>query len=184
MNAINRFVAVLVFLLLLLGIIALALFPGEGLNWLQLQLGNLNGQIARWQMSDPTNFNIGRVAVVVAALLVFIPLLMAEFARKAEPVARFRTPEGEGHVSTDSVARRLAWHLDQLADVIHVYPEIQSHGDHIDVRLEIVTTPEIDVPMKTEEIMLVTREIVEDAMGLQLGKLSVRIRHSEYSEIV
>lgn len=184
MNAINRIVSALLFLLLLAAFVALALIPNEFLNWLQVNLSNLTAQINRFQATDPTNFTIARVAVAVAALLVFIPLILAEFSRPGVSSVRFQTPGGEAQVTTDSVARRLAWHLDQLADVISVLPLVNARGDQVDIKLEVETSPEIEVPMKTEEVILVTREIVEERMGLKLGRLDVRIRHSEYPETI
>ena len=182
MNQLNRVVASLFFLLLLVFFVGLGLFPMDMVNWLQVQLGTLTNQIARFQAIDSTNFNLARIAVVVAALLLFLPLLMAEFTRRTESLVRLQTADGAASVTTDSIARRLAWHLDQLADVITVVPAVHSRGSLVDVVLDVETSPEIDVPMKTEEVMLVTREIIEDRMGLKLGKLDVRIRHSEYPE--
>lgn len=182
MNHLNRIISSLVFLILLLFFVGLGLFPMEMLNWLQVQLSTLINHIARFQAIDATNFGLARIAVVVAALLVFLPLLMAEFTRRTESLVRLQTADGAASVTTDSIARRLAWHLDQLADIITVTPTVHSRGSLVDVVLDVETSPEIDVPMKTEEVMLVTREIIEERMGLKLGKLDVRIRHSDYPE--
>jgi len=38
------------------------------------------------------------------------------------------------------------------------------------------------VPMKTEEVMQVTREVIEDHMGLKLGKVTINIKHAPYPE--
>ncbi|MCP4165021.1 MAG: hypothetical protein GY759_03890 [Chloroflexi bacterium] len=184
MNTVNRIVSIVVFVLLLLILVALALAPNDVISWVQMQLSDLSATISRQQVIDTTNYNIARVAVVVAALLVLLPLIMAEFSSPTESVARVRTADGEARVTTDSIARRLAWHIDQLADVITVAPEVQARGDHVDIILDIETSPEIDIPMKTEEIMLVTREVVEDRMGLKVGKIDVRLRHSAYPEMI
>lgn len=184
MNVLNRVISVILFVLLLAGFIALAVIPNDFLNWLQQNIGSLMAQINRFQATDPTNFNIARVAVIVAALLLFLPLLMAELSGKTESLVRFKTPGGEAQVTTDSVGRRLAWHLDQVADVITVLPVVSARGDQVDIKLDLETSPEVEVPMKTEEIILVTREIVEERMGLKLGRLDVRLRHSEYPEVI
>jgi hypothetical protein len=52
----------------------------------------------------------------------------------------------------------------------------------VDVRLEIETAPDVDVPMKTDEVVEVARDIIEQDMGLRLGKLDVRIRHAPFEE--
>ena len=180
MNAINRIISILILLLLLALLLALAFSPGEVVNWMQAQLANFSAWLARSQVTDPTNFNIARAAIAVAALILLLPLILAEFTREGEAVVRFRTPEGEAQVTTDSIAKRLSWHVDQLADVITVQPQVQARGDQVNIGLDVETSPVIDVPMKTEEIILVVRDVVEGSMGLKIGKLDVRIRHSEY----
>jgi len=52
----------------------------------------------------------------------------------------------------------------------------------VNATLDLETTPDIDVPMKTDEVIAVAREVVEEQMGLQLGKVYVRIRHAAYPE--
>ena len=63
-------------------------------------------------------------------------------------------------------------------------PEVQARSDQVNIQLDVETSPVIDVPMKTEEIILVVRDVVEGSMGLKIGKLDVRIRHSEYPQLV
>ena len=85
-------------------------------------------------------------------------------------------------LDTESIARRLTWHLDQLADVITVFPDVKSRGNAVDIQLEVETAPDIDVPMKTDEVVESTRDIVEEDMGLRLGKLDVRMRHLPFED--
>ncbi len=87
-------------------------------------------------------------------------------------------------VTTDSVARLPAWHLDQLADVVTVTPVVTGGGKLVNVKLNVQTRPEIDVPMKTDEIVAVAKEVITERMGLQLGKIEVHIEHTPYSEEV
>ena len=90
---------------------------------------------------------------------------------------RIRMPDGGNvELDTDSVGRRLQWHLDQVAEVITVAPFVSARGGDVDIRLEIETGPEVDIPMKTDELVEVTRMVVEQDMGLRLGKLDVRLR--------
>ena len=184
MNAFNRIITIIVLFILLALLLALAVSPLDVVNWMQELLANFSAWLARMQATDPTNFNIARAALAVAALLVLLPLILAEFTREGEAVVRLRTPEGDAQVTTDSIAKRLSWHVDQLADVITVQPEVQARGDQVNIRLDVETSPVIDVPMKTEEIILVVRDVVEGSMGLKIGKLDVRIRHSEYPQLV
>ena len=50
------------------------------------------------------------------------------------------------------------------------------------MRLDVQTRPEIDVPMKTDEIVSVAKEVITERMGLQLGKIQVHIDHAPYTE--
>ena len=90
---------------------------------------------------------------------------------------RVRTAEGGSvEVETNSIGRRLEWHLDQLAEIITVVPMVKSKGLSVDIKLEIEAAPDVDVPMKTNEVVEVTRDIIEQDLGLKLGKLDVHMR--------
>jgi hypothetical protein len=180
MNIFNRFLAIIFAFILLVGILALAVTPLATLSWLRDGLDRFQQSLALQQSLNPTLFIIARLVVVLVVVLLFVAFLLAEWPRRAQPAVRLQTSTGAAAVTTESVARRLRWHLDQLADVIAVEPTVRPHGDRVDVFLEVETSPVIEVPMKTEEVMLVAREVVEERMGLKLGRLDVRIRHSEY----
>ena len=181
MNALNRIIGFLIFLIAFLILIILAAVPFEALSWLQTQIGHLTQWARQQQMTAPLLLNLGRAALAAIAILIVIPLMIAELPRKKkEPAVSMRTEHGEIRVTADSIAKRLAWHLDQLADVISVFPMVEPRGDTVNIKLDVETSPEIDLPMKTEEIMLVTREIIEQDMGLKLGKLNVNLRHAPY----
>ena len=183
MNFINRLIGFLILFIVFLLLIVLAVAPFESLAWFQTQIGHLSQWASQTQLSKPLFFNLGRVALAAIAILIVIPLMIAELPRKkTEPAVAMRTEHGEIRVTADSIAKRLAWHLDQLADVITVTPVVAPKGDTVNVLLDVETSPEIDLPMKTEEIMLVTREIIEQDMGLKLGKLNVNLRHAAYPE--
>ncbi len=183
MNAINRIIAFLIFLLAFIVLVFLAVSPFDALAWMQSQLGDLSHWASSYQNSNSLFFTLGRIALGAIAFLVVIPLMLAEIPRGTkEKSVKMRTEQGEVQVTADSIAKRLAWHLDQLADVIAVTPIVNPRGDKVHVHLDVETSPEIDVPMKTEEIMLVTREIIEKDMGLKLGKLNVNIRHAPYPQ--
>ncbi len=180
MNVLNRFLAIIFIFMLLVGALALTITPFATLTWLQDGLGRFQQSLAIQESQNPTLFLIARLLVGLVVVLLLVAFGMAEWPRRPQPAVRLQTSTGAAAVTTDSVARRLRWHLDQLADVIAVEPTVRPHGDRVDVFLEVETSPVIEVPMKTEEVMLVAREVVEERMGLKLGRLDVRIRHSEY----
>ncbi len=185
MNFLNRLIAFLIFLLAFIVLLGLAIMPFDALAWLQAQLGHFQTWAMSYQENNPLIFTLARGILGAIAFLVVIPLLLAELPRRKKVKAvKMRAEHGEVLVTSDSIAKRLAWHLDQLADVISVSPQVEPKGDKVHVRLDIETSPEVDVPMKTEEIMMVTRDIIEKDMGLKLGKLRVNLRHAAYPQSV
>jgi hypothetical protein len=124
------------------------------------------------------------IAGALSAVLIFVVcglLLWLELRRPYGKAVRVRKVGDEAKVTTDSIARRLEYNVDQLAEVISVKPKITARGKGVHVRLNVETGPEIDVPAKTEEISKVAREVVEERMGLKLaGKLEIHIKHAPY----
>ncbi|RUA17669.1 MAG: alkaline shock response membrane anchor protein AmaP [Clostridia bacterium] len=182
MNTLNRLITFLLFLFLFVVFVLFAAAPFDTLRWIQVQTGSLIHLAQQTSSQDALLFNLIRVAFAAVAIFVLLPFMLAEFHRKSEPAVKVRTANGEIRVTADSIAKRLSWHLDQLADVIDVLPVVDPRGDKVNVNLDVETSPEVDVPMKTEEIMLVTKEVIETHMGLKMGKLSVNIRHAPYPE--
>ncbi|TEU14885.1 MAG: hypothetical protein E3J21_14675 [Anaerolineales bacterium] len=125
------------------------------------------------------------LAGALSAVLTFVVcglLLWLELRRPYGKAVRVqKVSGGEAKVTTDSIARRLAYNIDQLTDVISVKPKVLGKGKGVHVRLNVETGPEIDVPAKTEEISKVAREVIEERMGLKLaGKLEISIKHTPY----
>lgn len=177
MTTFNRFVAIVLWLALL-GIVCLfAVIPLTFLSWAQGEIANLAEVIERWQEQNPANFVIGQSAIIVAALAVFGLLLWLEILALRRRGVKIRTAEGGSvEVETNSIGRRLEWHLDQLAEIITVVPMVKPKGVGVDIKLEIEAAPDIDVPMKTNEVVEVTRDIIEEDLGLKLGRLDVHMR--------
>ncbi len=185
MNFTNRILGFILFLVIFLLLIILAAIPFQALSWLQGQLGHFSQWATTYRFSNQLIFNLGRVTLAAIAVLIILPLMIAELPhKKQEPAVALRTEHGEIRVTAESIAKRLAWHLDQLADVITVDPVVKPRGDRVNIDLHIETSPEIDLPMKTEEIMLASKEIIEKDMGLKLGKLNVNLSHSAYPELM
>lgn len=179
MNVFNRLLATVILLLILAAGVLGGAFPFASLGFIQKSAAQLETLLRQEQELRPVLFAIGQIAAVLLALLVPGFLLWLEVRRPRPGAAPVAMAEGiaQARVTTDSVAQRLGWHLSQLADVLSVRSIVRASGRRVDVELEVETTPEIEVPMKTEEVAAVTREVVEERMGLQLGRLDVRIRH-------
>ena len=129
-------------------------------------------------------FIVGGASLAVLTFVVCGLLLWLELRRPRGKVVRVHKVSGDAaKVTTDSIARRLEYNVDQLADVISVKPKITSKGKGVHVRLQVETAPEIDVPAKTEEISKIAREVIEERMGLKLaGKIEIQIKHAAYSK--
>ena len=124
------------------------------------------------------------VGTLLAALTFIVCglLLWLELRRPRAKAVRIKKVSGdEAKVTTDSIAQRLTYNIDQLAEIISVKPKITAKGKGVHVQLNVETGPEIDVPAKTEEISQVAREVIEEMMGLKLaGKLEINIKHAPY----
>lgn len=116
-------------------------------------------------------------------LVILLLLLYLEIRRPARGAVRIlHVSGGEAEVSTDSIAQRLEHNIDQLAEVISVRPMVTARRGGVEAALDVETSPDIDVPSKTEEICQVAREVLEERMGLKLNKITVNIRHAPYPE--
>jgi len=182
-NAFNRVVVVVILIAAYLAVLAVAVFPSATLGWIGVGVSGWQAFDEAWEAGSPYVYVGIRVAVVVAATLVLAILLFLELRRRKVSTVQVVTAEGStAAVATDSVSQRLVHHIDRLADVVHVSPVVVGRGRTVNATLDLETTPDIDVPMKTDEVIAVAREVVEEQMGLQLGKVYVRIRHAAYPE--
>ena len=181
MDAFNRFVAILLWLFLMIAGLYLAIAPFHALGATQAFLAWIEELLLVWQVDNAANFVLGRAAWAVGAVLIFGTLIGMELLSRSRRTVRIRTADGGlANIETNSVGQRLAWNLDQLAEVVSVVPSVKSRGGSVDISLEVETAPDIDVPMKTDEVVEATRDIVEQDMGLKIGKLDVRVRYAPY----
>ncbi len=183
MNVFNRIVMILLLLSLLILSLIAAWNPFWLLGTLQSVSTALENGLLQLYYSSPFLFRLGQLVGGILAVLVWGTLLVLELRRGKPPTVQVTTPEGQkAKVLVDSVALRLSYHLDQLADIIEVTPRVKGRGNTVHVEVEVATTPDVDIPMKTEEIVNVIREVVEDRMGLHLGRVEVHIKHAPYPE--
>jgi uncharacterized alkaline shock family protein YloU len=88
---------------------------------------------------------------------------------------------GEAELTVDSVARRLERDISRIDGVTYIEPRVTGGRRGVEVEFDLETDPEVDVPTKTEEICQVTREALEDSMGLKLRNVKVHLRHAPFS---
>ncbi|MBU1662110.1 MAG: hypothetical protein KKD28_11640 [Chloroflexi bacterium] len=181
MNVLNRLVMVILVLVIILLVTVIAIVPENSFRLSSTFFEWLRQGSADYQTNDWALFAAGRVVIGGTIVLVCLFVLWLELRKPRKKTIRVqKVAGGEAHITIDSIAQRLAYHIDQLPDVIKVTPHITGRARTMDIELMLETSPDIDVPMKTEEVLQVTREIVAERMGLKLGKVQVKIKHAPY----
>jgi hypothetical protein len=182
MNILNRTVVILLILVVLILTVVIVIVPEQSFN--------LGRALFEWAQRDtqayidsPDNYLFVAGRVLVGGLIVFLGLLLLwlELRRRRKKVIRVqKMAGGETNIAIDSISQRVAYNIDQLPEVIKVTPRVTGRSRGVDIDLQLETTPEIDVPMKTEEVLQVTKDVVEGRMGLKLGKVTINIKHAPY----
>jgi len=174
MNIFNRVVAVLLFVKLMIVVPIILILPAQIAGLAQRYLGAVSSGLNLFH----------KAVLVLVGIMVFIIcglVLYLEFRRPSRKRVRLQSATGgEVEVAIESIAQRLEYRVDQLPDVVKVRPEVKPRRSSVDVVLNLETSPDIDVPAKTEEVYQVAREVVEQRMGLKLGKIQVNVKHAPY----
>lgn len=174
MNVFNRAVTILLFVTLMIVVPVLLILPAQIAGLAQHYLDAVSSGLNLFH----------RAVLVLVGIMVFIIcglVLYLELRRPARKRVRLQSAAGgEVELAVESIAQRLEYRVDQLADVVKVRPEVKPRGKSVDVVLHLETSPDIDVPAKTEEVYQVAREVVEERMGLKLGKIKVNVKHAPY----
>jgi hypothetical protein len=123
-----------------------------------------------------------QLEVTIVALIVFVPaviLLWLEVRRTTRDSIRIsQVTGGEAHLSTQAVAQSLIYYVDALPGVVRVRPRLKANAQTVNVRLDVETTPDVDVRAKTEVITRTARTVIEQKLGLKLRHLYIHIHHS------
>ena len=181
MNVFNRLVVIVLLFLIVILVAVVVLVPRESLRTVAVTFDWLQQGATNYLQNDRLLFAAGRIVIGGLAVIAALVLLWLELRRPRKKTIRAqKLAGGEAHIATESIEQRLAYNIDQLPDVVHVYPRIIGRSRGVDVDMVLETTPEIDVPMKTEEVLQVTREVIVERMGLKLGKVDVKIKHAPY----
>lgn len=177
MNTFNRVVVILLLLATIIVMTVVLAVPRPMIEVLQQWLQNLDMNLAL--VAEPLLLIVG----VILALLVDVVcalLLWLEIRRRPRAIRVQSISGGQAELTVDSVARRLEYNIGQLDGVISVKPNVWGRRGGVEVELDLETSPEVDVPAKTEEVCQVSKEAVEDKMGLRLRKVRVNIKHAPY----
>jgi hypothetical protein len=184
-NTFNRLVVILTLLSIMVASAVFFLVPVKILGGMIPFLQRLETNLST--MTGPRA--LVRLGVgMIFAFLIWVccaAILWLEIRRpRVKTIKVQQVTGGEAELTTESIATRLEYHIDQLADVVRVKPTISPGRKGVLVDLELETTPEIEVPMKTEEVQQLTRDIVENRMGLKLDMVRVVIKHAPYPKAI
>ena len=181
MALLNRIVTAIIALLLLVTSAYMAALPLGALTQIAGWADIAYQQLAVWYMENPMNFLIGQIAFGVFATLLFGALFWFERWPHRQRGVRVQTARGSNaELDPDSISRYLEWRLDQLAEIITVVPIVRPKGEIVHIKLEIETSPDTDVPTKTDEVIAVAKTMLEKNMGLRLGKLDVHMHYAPF----
>ncbi|MCL4395672.1 MAG: alkaline shock response membrane anchor protein AmaP [Chloroflexi bacterium] len=180
MNLVNRLL-IIVELLLALAlmpiIIVVAVFFRAGIADAvnAFVLGLVAGPNAA--LIQATCVGVSAFVFVVAAILLFL-----ELQRPSTHHLRVQSvTEGRVDVTADAITHRLEHAILQIADIAKVKARVvsASKGTVLDLFVELETSPEVNVPKKTQEVIAAAKQVLEEQMGLQVGKVQVQVHHTQ-----
>ncbi len=181
MNALNRILVVVLILVTVVLVAVVVIVPRQSVTFGTTWLEGTGRYLDSYRTSHWALFAGLRVLIGGMVVLLGLVLLWLELRRPRRKTIRVqKTTGGDAHVAIESVAQRLAYNIDQLPDVVKVTPHITARSRAVDIELVLETAPDVDIPMKTEEVLQVTKEVIEDRMGLKLGKVQVKVKHAPY----
>jgi hypothetical protein len=130
-------------------------------------------------IGSPT-LGIAQLFCIGVGILVFafsILLLYLELMPTGKTRLKLKSIQGADVVmSSDAITSQLQFALDPLPGVIKAQPRVlKGKDDAVDVMLDLVTTPDVDIKRKTDEVMDVTRTVLEGGLGLRVGKVQIKI---------
>lgn len=173
MNVFNRVVVVLLLILLILLSATFIILPEQAFTAWRNIATNLDNYTTEF------TGRIIMIVVLLAVILLALFLLWLEFRRKRVKDVRVeKMAGGEARVAVESVVQRVQYAVGQVSKVLSVKPAVTTKGKRVDLHLDVETGQDVNVPAKTEEISQVARNVVEEQMGLALGKVIVTLRHA------
>ncbi|MBC8450127.1 MAG: alkaline shock response membrane anchor protein AmaP [Chloroflexi bacterium] len=176
MNLFNRIVIVVLLIVLLATTLLSLLVPRTVLDILRAGVDQIEATIPFYNIFSGIYWAYlgGGLGVVLLCLL----LLWLELRRPQRKAVEVPGTEGRRmEVSVKSIAQQLQNRLSGVADVSRVRPRVVSRGKSVDVFLDMQVHPAVELPSKTEEVSQLSREIIEQQMGVKVGKVRVNMQY-------
>lgn len=134
--------------------------------------------------SKPGDLDEIKVWLTGFGLIMFVPLMVLlwlEIRRTARNSIRItKVGTSEASLSMQAVAQSLVYYVDALAGVVRVRPRLNADAKSVSVRLDVETTPDVDVRAKTDEIASTARAVIEERLGLTLKSLQIQLHHTSF----
>lgn len=118
------------------------------------------------------------VGILTLLFAFAILLILLEYPRSSARRLKIQSVQGvEVLMSSEAITQQLEYSLDALTDVIKVRGQVVSVGKDkgVDVFVELWTTADADVKGKTEEAAGVARHVIEDNLGLKVGRVQIKL---------
>jgi uncharacterized alkaline shock family protein YloU len=180
-NAFNRLVTILLILAVMISLTVFLIVPKPIMAALKNGADNLYQRLDLY--NDLILLGAGVVLTVIIDVIGAFVLFLEIRRPRVKAIKVQKVSGGEAVVAVESIAKRLSYHIDQLPDVISARPNISARGGSIEVDLEVEISPEIDIPMKDEEIRQVATHVVEEQMGLKLRKIRPSFKDGPYPRL-
>ena len=176
MNVLNRILMVLAILLGLFVVLFVMIRPVDAVDLVRANLD----YFAQGLFDDQFFFIF--LAATGALEFVLLVLFWLELRRPRRKTVRVKTKGGgTAQLGVQSVAQSLEYRIDELAGVRKVRPSITSRGRDIRVAIDLDTSPSVNIPVLTDQIMDLCHDIVERQLGVRIhGKVQINVRHEPY----
>ncbi len=171
MNTFNRIMMVLLILAVFFLVTVGLAVPQQSLEVINRAASSALGAMNRIRYEFIVPFRALLILCAVFVDILLVGLLLLELRGPARRTIRVqRVGGGEVVVTAESLAERLEYQIDQLADVIGVKARVAPRGGGVDVQVSLQTGADVNVPEKAEQILEITRQVVEDKMGMKLAR--------------
>lgn len=179
MNSINRLliiVALLVSIALMPILIVILVFYRPGIP-------DAVGNLLRGSVSGPNALLIQATCIGLAVLVFVVAVLLLFLELQRPSMHRLRiqsVTDGQVELTADAIIHRLEHAILQVADVVKVKSHVvsASKGNVVDLHIALETSPEVNVPKKTQEVITAAKQVMEEQLGLTVGKIQVQVDHS------
>ena len=172
MNVFNRVGMSLILLVFIVFAVVTSILPRTVIQWLRTAL-----DVAEFNLQPATQLALAAVGLLLAAGAIL--LLIAELRPRArQSVVVAQMAGGSAEIANDSVALRVRRVAESVAGVREATPVIRSRGKAVDIVIRLVTGMDVDIPLKTEEVMNAVRNETETRMGIPVRNLRVTVKHS------